>query len=185
MNEEFSPIRHGARRGLPLGLFIGAVMLMLLASAHAPLLGLIGLIGACGVPVLAFMAQRESLTATSGDTPVSGVWLSGTMAFVCAALVCGVLVLAYLRWIDPTYLIDRLNEASVLLADNPDPAWQKLAADARAMVDNHTVPSGTDLTISLIWLIIFSGLLYSGLCAIVLKASGTGKPRKMTRNTTK
>ncbi len=169
MTETFSPYRHGARCGLPLGLYIGALFVGAALSGRIPLLGIIALGMIACVPFLAYRIIGKSMESSGRTARISTLWLSGIVAFAGAAAIAGAIMMIYFRWLDPTYIYDRLSEAATLFLNSPSPAMQQMAQTTQAMIDDNNIPTAGDFTISLMWLITFCGTILSGIISLILR----------------
>jgi len=182
MTDTFSPYRHAARFGLFLGFYLSVMLIAMLISHKAPGAGLLGLIMMLGVPVFAYRIERGVLTATDGKATASSIWFTGIMSFIGAALLTGAVTSIYFKWIDPTYITDRLTEAATMFSTSPIAYFQDMGHTAQLILETDNIPTATDIAISIMWLISFSGIILSGIVTPVTKAIWQIKKSKNDTN---
>ncbi len=106
-----SPYRRGADDGFVFGAYLTASFLTMVWSSAVPLLGLVSMLLLAGVPVFIYMKLRRSFVADCGHTLLSSLWMQGIATFACGSLIAGAVATAYLKWIEPDFIIGRLREA--------------------------------------------------------------------------
>lgn len=173
------PYRRGADAGLPFGLYLSAMYVASVYSASLPLLGLLVTLMFFLVPVIVYKSLRRSFLADNGTTMGSSLWMQGIMMFLCGGLIYSLVVMVYCRWINPTYIADSFtNMATVLAADGGEMS-ARVAETSRLVVENGAVPSAASWAMAVFWLVVFSGSLLSGLCALLVRARGVPVKRNV------
>ncbi len=165
-----SPYRRGADDGFVFGAYLTASFLTMVWSSAVPLLGLVSMLLLAGVPVFIYMRLRRSFVADSGHTLLSSLWMQGIATFACGSLIAGAVATAYLKWIEPDFIIGRLREAIDFYSGSGWERGQEVADTLQRMIDMHLVPSAVAIVVELIWLAIFSGSLVSLLMALLARS---------------
>lgn len=165
-----SPYRRGADDGFVFGLYLAATFLAMVLASRLPLLGLISLLMCAGVPVFIYIRLRRSFTADNGHTLLSSLWMQGIVTFACGSLIAGAVATAYLKWIEPDFIISKLREAIDFYAGSGWSRGEEVAETLRRMIDMHLVPSAVAIVVEFIWLSVFSGSLLSLLMALLARS---------------
>lgn len=103
--------------------------------------------------------------------------MQGIMTFICGSLIAGLVAVVYLKWINPDFIADRIQEAIDFYSGS---GWQQGAEMAdllKNMVKAHVVPTPIQIVIEMIWLGVFSGSLLSLLMAVLVRARGEKKSK--------
>ena len=165
-----SPYRRAADDGFVFGLYLSAMFLAMALAARMPLLGLVSFVMCFGVPVFIYLRLRRSFTADNGHTLLSSLWMQGIVTFACGSLLAGAVATAYLKWIEPDFIIDRLHEAIDFYSGSGWSRGEEAAATLQRMIDMHLVPSAVAIVVEFIWLSVFSGSLLSLLMALLARS---------------
>lgn len=165
-----SPYRRGADDGFIFGAYLTATFLAIVWSSGVPLLGLVSMLLLAGVPVFVYLRLRRAYVADCGHTLLSSLWMQGIATFACGSLIAGAVATAYLKWIDPDFIIDRLHEAIAFYSGSGWERGQEVADTLQRMIDMHLVPSAAAIVVEVIWLAVFSGSLVSLLMALLARS---------------
>lgn len=90
-------------------------------------------------------------------------WMQGVVIFICGILIAGALLVVYLKWIDPGYILRQLNTV-IEAGSTPEAAGTFLAEAAevaRQMIDQRFIPSPIAIVTEMIMLAIVSGSFLS------------------------
>ncbi|MDE7411996.1 MAG: DUF4199 domain-containing protein [Paramuribaculum sp.] len=183
MNQTFSPYRHGAYRGLPLGVYCGLSILVIAMADTIPFGGIIGLVLIVIYPVLIFKILHSASRDTEGTASLSIIWLSGLIAILGAAIVAGLIALIYFKWISPDYIFDRISQAAVMFADSPSESLREVSMAARTAIEQDRIPSAVEFTFSLMWFIVFVGVVITAILAPYVRIFYSASRWKNKNNT--
>ena len=163
-------MRNGAVNGVPMA----AVMLLAsLSSMYGDRVAVIGLLSPIlmlGVPALAFVLMRRDSIRSRLMFTVGGLWLDGALSFICGALLSSLVMFVVWRWLDPTWMQERIDQSIDFLSSSPEASMQQLARDLRTAVDNGLDLSARTLTMSFLWMASFSGCVVSLILAPIVRA---------------
>lgn len=103
--------------------------------------------------------------------------MQGIMTFICGSLIAGLVAVVYLKWINPDFIADRLQEAIDFYSGSGWQQGEEMADLLQNMVKAHVVPTPIQIVIEMIWLGVFSGSLLSLLMAVLVRARGEKKSK--------
>lgn len=167
-----SPYKRGADQGFYFGIYLSVMFIASVAGTGMPLLGLAGMLMALGVPFIIFRFLRRTYIEEQYTSNLSALWMQGIVIFACGALIHSVIAIIYLKWIDPTFIINQIDRV-IELYDNLDtPSATTVADTLRRIVSAGAVPSATAIVVEMVWLAIFSGSILSLLMSILVRAMG-------------
>lgn len=170
-------MRQAAVNGVPLSAMMTVAMLLTMYADRLGLLGMLAPIAMFAVPAVSFLLLRRDYIATKGEMTWGALWLDGCLSYILGAVIAGAVMYIVWRWIDPTWMPDRIDESIDLLKASNDAEMVKLASDMRTAVDSGLDFSARSLTPAFIWLAAFSGSLLSLIFApIVLTTTRITKP---------
>ena len=106
---------RGADDGFWLGLYFSVLFGVTVVSLSLPLLNIIAVAMALGVPFLTYFFLRRTHVAAHGMTLFSALWMQGITMFACGCLIFGAVSFTYLRWIDPEFLVRVLRMGGGIL----------------------------------------------------------------------
>lgn len=158
-----SPYRRGADDGFFFGIYLSLMFLASLLSARLPFLSLLSLVMAAGVPVVIFLFMRRFNSELKEFATFPMLWMHGVVIFICGILISGAVVVVYLQWIDPGYILSQMKGVVELGhgigASNPT---LSTAADiAEAMIKGNMIPTPMAIVTEIILAAIFSGSILS------------------------
>ena len=96
------------------------------------------------------------------------MWLHGIVIFFCGSMLAGVVLLVYLRWINPDFVVNTLQRAIELYDSIDVPQAKETAKVLRQVIEQKLVPTPIEIVAQLIWLAVFSGSLLSMILALVV-----------------
>lgn len=165
-----SPYKRGADDGLIMGIILIILFMASVYSYKSPLANVIAIaLLLVGVPAATFLMLRRSYVKDNCLTLFSSLWMQGIVIFFCATLLLAAWVYIYLRFINPTFLIDTLNHVATLYDNMGTATGQQISATIHAMIKQNLVPSSISIAIETIWLGVFSGSLLSALMAALVR----------------
>lgn len=168
--EVTSPYKRGADNGFYFGIYLTGMFIAFLLSFKLSFFALVTLVMFVGVPFLIYRWLRRSYVADKGYTPMSSLWMQGIVIFACGSMISGVVAVIYLKWIDPEFIVKRLEETIALYQNSQWPQGREMADIMQRMIDYHIVPSAIQIVIETIWFAIFSGSLLSLLMSLLARA---------------
>lgn len=175
-----SPYSLGARRGLTFGVMLCAMFFAMVYAERAALLGLLAIVIFLSVPFFIYKALRHTYVEERGMTTLSGLWMQGIMIFACGSIICAAVTTVYMRWIEPTFVVDLVRRAADFYAAAGDPSAEEVATVLNRMIESHTLPSALSIAMEMTWLSIFSGSMLSLLMALLARARAV-PPQDNTR----
>lgn len=165
-----SPYRRGANDGFYFGLYLTVMFFAIVISVKVSVFSLLAFAMMLFVPFLIYRWLRRSYVEDKGRSQLSALWMQGIVIFACGSLIAGVVATIYLKWIDPDFIVNRLNEAIELYKDSDWPQGREIATVMQEMIDYNFVPSAIAIIFEMIWLSIFSGSLLSLLMSLLARA---------------
>lgn len=173
MSETYKSVyRLGAEDGLLLAPLLIAVSLCMGASIYWPMLFLPTLILMLGVPVVTYITQKRTFTHQRELSTLSALWLQGICMFFFGSLIMGVAVYASLRWIWPGFINDQVNAVIQIYGSFNDPDIATLVKGLERARDTHALPTPIDITLELMYMVVFTGSLLSLVSALIVRAIG-------------
>lgn len=154
----------GSADGLIMGVAFIIVMALSIMSIrlHSAMLSIFALVLALpGIAALATMLMRKRLVGNGYDDSFSALWMHGITMFVCGNLILGLALYAYLRFLDPAFLVDETLEAAKIYAALGTDEGDHMARLLTSMVDKHLLPTPISFSFSMMWLGSFSGCMLS------------------------
>lgn len=181
MTQPLSPARCGASNGLRFAAYVGAIYLTSVVSAMLPVVQLLTFMLIIGAPAVIYLLLANDMRRSGNTWTAGALWLDGLICVIGGAAIGGAALLAYLQWIDPTFLSSQWDIAIATLDASGDPASQQLADDFRRAIDNGFSISPTMFVMSLIWLATLTGSIMSFIVATIVRLraprAGTTPPR--------
>lgn len=162
-----SPYRRGADDGAVFGVYLTVLFFGMIFGSRVPGLGFLSLILALGVPLVIFLFMRRYDRQMQGCATFPMMWMQGVVIFVCGMLIAGTLMVVYMKWVEPDFILHQL-EGLVETGSLPEAKGTFLeeAADvASQMIKAKFIPSPMAVVSELIMGAIVSGSLLSILLA--------------------
>lgn len=169
MNTIKTPFSKGAGYGLPMGLMMCVVFLSSVQSVRFPILSLLTLAMIIYLPIAVCRWMRMSHAASGGKSTVSELWMQGIMTFIFGSLICAVVSMAYLRWVEPDLIMTMVRESIVNYSQIGTPSANEIASVLRAMIDQNAVPTPGALSIAMFWLSVSAGSIISLPLALIAR----------------
>lgn len=169
-SERKSPYRRGADDGFFFGIYLSAMFFASVYSLDAPLLGVISFLMVLAVPFIIYRFLRRTYVEEYGTTLLSALWMQGIMIFLCGALICGAVSLIYLKWINPSFIVDQMRTVIDIYSGSGWESGEEMADMMQRIIDNNLVPTSISIVMEMIWLSVFSGSLLSLLMSLLVRA---------------
>ena len=169
-NSLTSPYSRGAHDGLSFAVYLTVMFFASIYTTRVALLSLLAILMMLGVPFVIYRYLRRAYVADGGITIMSGLWMHGIMIFLCGSLLAGAVEVVWLRWIDPTYIVDQIHSIIDLYSNSGWERGEEMAQVLQRMIDNSLIPSAISIVMEMIWLSVFSGSLLSALIALLVRA---------------
>lgn len=160
---------RGADDGFWLGLYFSVLFGVTVVSLSLPLLNIIAVVMALGVPFLTYFFLRRTHVAAHGMTLFSALWMQGITMFACGCLIFGAVSFTYLRWIDPEFLVMVLRMGVEFYNASDAEGAQMLASEFQMIIDSKVLPAASDVVFGWMWLGMFSGSILSMFIAAIVR----------------
>lgn len=177
---KYNPYRRGADDGFLLGAYLVLLFFALAFSMKVSILGMIAMGMILAVPAVIYLMLARSFRAQNGLASFSSLWMQGIVTFFGGSLILAVVMMVYLRWIDPSFMADRLTEAIQIYRDLNQPRATEVADTLQLILDQNIIPSATDVALEVIWAGVFTGSLLSMLIALLVRARRRSSSPKST-----
>lgn len=165
-----SPYRRGADNGLVIGIYLTALFFSTMYAVNLPVLSLVSLCLMAAIPFVVYAMLRRSYVSDSGTTPFSSLWMQGITAFLCGAMISGVVAVIFMRFIRPGFFDDWIDSMISFYSATDWDRGKELAEILTAARDQHLFPRVIEITIDMMWLMAFSGSMLSMLMALLVQA---------------
>lgn len=156
----------GAADGLWIGLCMGLCVLCLVVSSKHQVLAYPGLALFICTPYIVWRFLRRAWIMGRVPATFSAVWLHGICIFLFGSLIMALIMYVSLKFLVPGWIeMQTLLAADRMLAD---PQTLQQGRILVRIVDSGELPSAIYTSISSIWLVSFSGSLWSMIFAFIL-----------------
>lgn len=181
MNTSPSPYRRGAEAGRKFGFYLSLIFLLMVLSETFALasIGCLALI--ISLPVILYRSIKRSYIARNYQSNTAELWVEGIMTFLFASIICGLVTMVYLRWIDPDFIVDRIEACIAILRENDVSANRQTIDALTKMVSNGIVPSASQFAIAMFWLTMSGGCILSLIIAAITRHTVHPQGRSDTR----
>lgn len=125
------------------------------------LFSLLSLLMMVGVPVVIFFFIRRYDRQLQECATFPMMWMLGVVIFVCGMLIAGALMVIYMQWIAPDFVLTQLQGVVELGRQAPGTALAEAADIASQMIEANFIPSPIAIVSELIMAAIVSGSLLS------------------------
>lgn len=164
-----SPYKRGADRGAWFGIYLTALFFATSYSVDRPLCAVVGMALMLGVPPCIFFMLRRSYVADGGDTQFSSLWMEGIAIFFFGGLIASIVALVYMRWIEPTFFEERVDTLISIYSAMDLPQAKEASEMLQAARDQKLLPKPIEITVDMLWLIVFTGSLLSMVMTWLIK----------------
>ncbi len=179
MEESLTSIfQRGADKGMVLGVYFCIMSVFMVAGESMPLFGLCSTVMMFGVPLVLYYFLRRTYVSQEGLSYQVNLWLEGVVIFACAGLILSFLIFCYLRWINPEFIPGQIDKMIDMYDSINDPRTHEMATLLRGIKDSRSYPSPHVFVAQLEVLIIASGLILSGIIAMLVRIRTIRKNEK-------
>lgn len=173
-----SVYRYGAEYGLFIGLYLTVMSASMLAFPYMPDAILLFYLMGIGLPIVIFLMFRRLLSVENRFANYSSLFMFGSTAFFCGAMICGVLTAGYMAVFSPNHIYEYVEMVIATLENSPLQSEYVNEIDAaRNLISNQELPSPIEYVFSMIWLTILSGSLMSMILAPIVCFVNKVKPK--------
>lgn len=173
MSENFKSVyRLGAEDGLLLAPVLAAACLCMGASVYYPMMFLPTMVLMAAVPVITYITQKRTFSRQFQSPTLSALWLQGICMFFFASLIMGLVVYGALRWMWPGFINDQVDLVVSVYGASADPDITTLVKGIERARDTHSLPSPIDVTLELMYMVVFTGSLLSLVSGLIVRATG-------------
>ncbi len=174
MNEinAHSPYRYGADQGLYFGLYLICLYGCGVMNITSPNLftSLAAMVLFFGVPFIIYYWLRRTYVESKGALQLSALWMQGIVIFICGTLISAVALVIYLKFINPTFIVDQMRILIDMYSTMDWERGQEAAEMLQNIIDMKMVPTAMSVVMETVWLGVFSGSLLSLLMGLLVKA---------------
>ncbi len=156
-----SPYRRGADFGFLFGIYLSVMFFSSIFGKLLPLTGLLSLLLMLGVPVFIFIVLRRYDRELQGCATFPMMWMTGVVTFICGILISGTLLVIYMKWIEPGFVLSQLEglvETGKKLPGTPVAEAGEIAA---RMIRANFIPTPIAIVTEIIMATIVSGSILS------------------------
>lgn len=182
LKKQDSPYYLGAKAGIPVGIYMSAMFLLMVLMTRIPLISYLLLCMILCMPVVIYATMRTTVVSFRGNTTFSSLWMQGIMTFLFGSVVCGLFTMIYLKFVEPRFIIGMVQSCIDSCRAMPGPEYSELAGTLENMIRTGVVPSASSFTISMFWFSMASGSLLSMVLAAVAQ-NGSRKYRNKNIST--
>lgn len=156
----------GASDGLWTGLAMGACVLCMVLSTKIMWLSTIGLALFVATPYLAWRLLRRGWVNGWVPPTFSAVWLHGICMFLFGGLIMALIMYVSIRFVVPGWI--ELQTRVAIERLEADPTTLSQARILNNILETGQLPSAIYTAVSSIWLVAFTGSLWSMVFAFIL-----------------
>lgn len=156
----------GATDGFWIGLIMGLCAVCIILCVQYPFLSLPGLALFICTPFFAWMFLKRRWIEGEVPPSFSAVWLHGICIFLFGGLILALIMYVMLRFVTPNWIESQTLLTAQRLADDPETARQ--ASTLYRIAESGQLPSAIYTAVSSIWLVAFTGSLWSMIFALIL-----------------
>ena len=170
-----SPYRRGADDGFIFGVYLTVMFFASILSGGSVLLTMLSGVMMAGVPLVIYMFMRSYHRSLGVAGSFAMLWMQGVVIFFCGMLIAGTVLVVYMKWINPDFVIDQLNAVASLKDTAPGTNLEVAAETARKMIDANFIPAPIDIVVEMLMLAIVTGsflsMLLSGIFVLLRRRS--------------
>jgi hypothetical protein len=165
-----SVYKRGADDGWKLGIFMIVSFMSAAYSVHIPMLGLLSFAMAIAVPFVVYHMLKRDYLRYPDMNYFSAMWMHGIAAFFFGSLLLAAAIYVFLRFIEPSFIIDNLRTAIGVYRSLGMKEATEMADSLQMLIDKHMVPSAISFAVTSIWSVVFTGSMLSLLMTLLVRA---------------
>lgn len=161
-NNRKSVYHTGGADGLTMGVAFTIVMAVSLMAVkfESSLLSMLTLMLAVpGIAALAATLMHKRYAENNYRDSFSALWMHGITMFICGNLIFGLLLYAYLRIVDPDFIVREALAAASAYSSLGTEEGEHMAKLMHSMVDKHLLPTPIAFAFSMMWFGSFMGCM--------------------------
>ena len=167
MEETKSVYRQAAENGIPLGLYMSTISVLMLYTDLVPVFSVIALVMLFAGPVVIYRFQRRYFIQQGGFTEYAALWMLGIMMVIFGAIITGAITYVVLQYVRPEYIYDQAQ--ATLDAYNSMPEMRAQASQVldvlQVMIEQNALPTAIEFVFNMFWFVTFSGSVLSAITA--------------------
>lgn len=156
-----SPYRRGADFGFLFGIYLTVMFFSSILAKSLPLTGLLSFVMMIGVPVFIFLVLRRYDRELQGCATFPMMWMAGVVTFICGILISGSLLVIYMKWIEPDFVLHQLEGLVEAGRQVPGTPIADAGDIASQMIKANFIPTPIAIVSELIMATIVSGSILS------------------------
>lgn len=156
-----SPYRRGADDGFIFGIYLSLMFFSSIFASRLPLLGLLSFGLIIAVPAIIFLFIRRYDRELQGCATFPMMWMQGVVIFICGMLISGTLLVIYMKWIEPDFVLNQLKNLVEVGRQAPGTSLEEAADMAEQLIEANFIPSPIAIVSELIMAAIVSGSILS------------------------
>lgn len=173
-----SVYRYGAEYGLFIGLYLTIMSASMLAFPYMPDAILLFYMMGIGLPIIIFIMFRRLLSVDGNFANYSSLFMFGSTAFFCGAMICGALTAGYMILFSPNHIYEYVEMVISTLENSPlKSEYVNEIEMTRSMISKRELPSPIEYVFSMMWLTILCGSLMSMILAPIVCFFNKVKPK--------
>lgn len=181
-NERKSVYVLGAEDGMIMGPLMAVTIVLFGASTYVMWLSVPALLGALGVPILAYYLLAKSYKAAPATTSFSALWLQGICMFFFGGLVMAAIAYAAMRWAAPGFIMHQVNTIIEIYGSVNDPQAEAMVEAFEKLKSAGALPTPLDMTLEMLYAAVFSGSLLSMIYSWAIRRKGRQTPPPYNQN---
>ena len=166
---------RAAIAGRPFGIYLCLIFISMVLSRYSLMASLAFLLLVLAFPFLLFRSMRKSHRLRDYDSTVGEQSMEGLLTVFYGCVICGLVTMAYLTWIEPDYIITLVRDSIAMLRSTGTAGNAHAADILNRMIATSSVPSASDFTLSMAWLTMAVGGILSLIFAPIIHIA---KPRR-------
>ncbi len=170
MNNPRSIYSCGANDGLKMGVYLSVMFLLQSIGMTNPMLMIFGALMLICIPVVTYAILRKGYRESGGFSTFSAIWLHGILTFLCGSLILALVIYVYLKYLNPTFLIDLLDSLIEAYSSMNNPQANQLTEMLTTIKQQHLLPSPIQYAFTMIWTCGFFGSILSMVLALIVRA---------------
>lgn len=167
---------RGADDGLYMGAYMSVLMIIFGLAMHSALAGVVAMAMMAAVPFILFRFLKRSLDEDGGRSTFSALWLHGICIFFFGGLLMAVTIYVCLRFIQPDFIVNQMQNVIALYKSVNDPQATEFADILSKMIQHGQLPSPLEVALELVWLGVFTGSLLSMAVAYIVRRKRLKQP---------
>lgn len=167
--EKVSVYRQAAKDGVPFGIILTAVSLMVIYTGESGLAAIAAIILMMSLPFALFALMLRYVRNLNPLADIATGWTHGMMISLFGSLICGVVTYVWLQFFEPTFIYDQAESAIEAWKQLPKEQQGDMTAELQKAVDNGLLPTPIEFVVNMILLTTFLGSVLSLFMAWIIR----------------